>query len=413
MSKIVDVYDYRDESDKLLFQVVRYDPKMFKQRTPNGKGDWDWKLNGVRRVLFKLPEMVKAIGSGHPIFVCEGEKDVLAMMDRKLSATCNSGGAEKWLPEYNESLRGAVVGIVADKDIAGHMHAQLVAKNLHGIAASIRVIELPDVDGTPVKDAADYFAAGGDAKNLGVIYDETPEWKPESSELPIIDNSETNGIPTRLNSTSCIPASCISTSLHHTSVLQKITARKVAEKQFKEHAPELVEFYYKVVEPRFQSVAQGRNTFIKDAIPFLYRAVGVSQLIKLVGFFYDTNAGLFKDPRDQHMKQAEAHLKVVATTYVQELKPEELSIYNALDGNLQQETFRICRDLARLPDPDFPPPKFFISFGQLGIRLGIHPMQAQRIMRRFATDGLLLPLVKGTRRSAGKTAKAGTYEWLL
>ena len=66
-----------------------------------------------------------------------------------------------------ETLRGADVVIIADKDKAGRDHAQLVAGKLHGIAKSVRVLELPDVNGKPVKDAADYFNAGGDA---GQIY---------------------------------------------------------------------------------------------------------------------------------------------------------------------------------------------------------------------------------------------------
>src|SRR5437667_12620177 len=34
---IVETYDYHDEAGKLLYQVVRYEPKDFKQRRPNGK----------------------------------------------------------------------------------------------------------------------------------------------------------------------------------------------------------------------------------------------------------------------------------------------------------------------------------------------------------------------------------------
>ena len=49
--KIVAIYDYRDEEDNLLYQNVRYEPKDFRQRRPNGNGGWIWKLNGVRRVL--------------------------------------------------------------------------------------------------------------------------------------------------------------------------------------------------------------------------------------------------------------------------------------------------------------------------------------------------------------------------
>ena len=33
-------YDYRDEQGLLLFQTVRFDPKSFAYRQPDGKGGW-------------------------------------------------------------------------------------------------------------------------------------------------------------------------------------------------------------------------------------------------------------------------------------------------------------------------------------------------------------------------------------
>jgi hypothetical protein len=51
VSKIVAEYDYRDEVGDLLFQVVRFEPKDFRQRRPLGGGKWAWDIKGVRRVL--------------------------------------------------------------------------------------------------------------------------------------------------------------------------------------------------------------------------------------------------------------------------------------------------------------------------------------------------------------------------
>ncbi len=44
--KEVATYDYRDEQGQLLFQVVRFDPKDFRQRHPKPGGGWEWGLNG-------------------------------------------------------------------------------------------------------------------------------------------------------------------------------------------------------------------------------------------------------------------------------------------------------------------------------------------------------------------------------
>ncbi len=58
--KIVETYDYVDTFGVLLFQVVRYDPKDFRQRRPDGKGGWIWNLKGVERVLYRLQELTRA-----------------------------------------------------------------------------------------------------------------------------------------------------------------------------------------------------------------------------------------------------------------------------------------------------------------------------------------------------------------
>jgi len=58
--RIIATYDYKDESGKLLYQAVRYEPKDFRQRRPDGKGGWIWNLEGVRRVLYRLEELLRA-----------------------------------------------------------------------------------------------------------------------------------------------------------------------------------------------------------------------------------------------------------------------------------------------------------------------------------------------------------------
>ena len=74
--KIVASYDYTDEFGTLLFQVVRLAPKTFRQRRPDGKGGWIWNLEGVTRVLYRLPDLMEALALERRVFVVEGEKDV-------------------------------------------------------------------------------------------------------------------------------------------------------------------------------------------------------------------------------------------------------------------------------------------------------------------------------------------------
>src|SRR5262249_44233575 len=89
------LYDYVDEEGRLLYQTVRYEPKSFSQRRPNGEGGFIHDLAGVRRVLYRLPDLLRS-ATEQPIFICEGEKDADALALLGLVATTNSGGAGKW-----------------------------------------------------------------------------------------------------------------------------------------------------------------------------------------------------------------------------------------------------------------------------------------------------------------------------
>ena len=104
--RIVATYPYTDEHGELLYEVLRYEPKGFRQRRPNGQGGWAWNLNGARRVLYRLPALLADIDADNTVWICEGEKDAEALRSAGAAATCNSGGAAtEWLPEYSGLLR--------------------------------------------------------------------------------------------------------------------------------------------------------------------------------------------------------------------------------------------------------------------------------------------------------------------
>ena len=178
---IVATYDYTDEAGTLLFQAVRFEPKNFRQRRPDPQNSakWLWNLNGVRRVLYQLPDVLAALKAGRTIFVVEGEKDCGALANAGFVATCNPMGAGKWLPEHSATFRGSKrVVIICDKDKPGRQHADAVARSLQGVAQDVRLLELPDRTGKAVKDAADWFAAGGTADELRAIVNTAPEFVP-------------------------------------------------------------------------------------------------------------------------------------------------------------------------------------------------------------------------------------------
>jgi 5S rRNA maturation endonuclease (ribonuclease M5) len=168
-SKPIQTYGYTDESGKPLYQACRFDPKDFCQRRPDSNGGWIWNLQGVRRVLYRLPEVIKA----QTVAVAEGEKDCDNLTKLGITATCNPCGAGKWRDEYSETLRDKDVVTFGDADEPGQAHVEQVIESLTGIARSIKRVTLPD----GFHDVSDYIASlpkGTAAKAIAKLIDETP-----------------------------------------------------------------------------------------------------------------------------------------------------------------------------------------------------------------------------------------------
>lgn len=156
LGEIEEVYPYVDEDGKTLFEAIRFAGKKFRQRHLDPEtGEYVHNLEGIRRVLFRLPDVLRAAGEGKTIFLCEGEKDVLSIVAQGFEATCNPMGAGKWREEYCEFLAGAVVCIIADKDEVGRQHAERVKESLKLAGITVTVAEAKEG-----KDASDHLAAG-------------------------------------------------------------------------------------------------------------------------------------------------------------------------------------------------------------------------------------------------------------
>ena len=127
---------------------MRAPVKKFWQRRPDGNGGWINNLNGVRKVLYRLPELIEDIGNSHPIVIAEGERDVNNLRAIGVPATTNPDGAPKpgqkpkWRPEFSETLRGADIIIIPDHDEQGYALAEAIASMSAGIAKSVRLLKL-------------------------------------------------------------------------------------------------------------------------------------------------------------------------------------------------------------------------------------------------------------------------------
>lgn len=146
--KLVKTYDYKDEKGELLFQVCRFEPKDFRQRHMDG-GEWKWNLNGVRRVLYNLADV---LSSDTAIYFCEGEKDADLLHGMGLCATTVPMGAGKWDDAYTAAFKAKTVVILPDNDAAGEKHCKILTEKLGPVTRAVYIVNVP----SPHKDVSDW-----------------------------------------------------------------------------------------------------------------------------------------------------------------------------------------------------------------------------------------------------------------
>ena len=180
--RIVAVADFVDEAGTTQHQEVRYIPKDFRPRRPDGNGGWIYNMDGVRRVPYNLPAL-QAAEPNDLIFICEGPKDADLLTKAGLLATTNDGGAHRWPSEFKEYLRDSQVIIMEDNDGKGRKRTQFLATSLSGTAASIKVIDFPDrAEGY---DVSDWLDDGHTIDELRELAASAPEWEPEASDQQV------------------------------------------------------------------------------------------------------------------------------------------------------------------------------------------------------------------------------------
>lgn len=171
-SQIVHAYNYHDLDGVMRYQVVRLEPKSFRQRRPDGIGGWINNMKGVVRIPYRLPEWHDADPKRTVIFV-EGEKDADTICDLGLLGTAIMGGASAWRGEMATWFADRKVVIIPDNDEPGEKFATAVYTSLSQVAASVKIVRLP---GLPDKgDVSDWVAAGGTKDELVAIIKATPE----------------------------------------------------------------------------------------------------------------------------------------------------------------------------------------------------------------------------------------------
>lgn len=183
-------YDYQDAAGQLLYQVVRYDPKTFKQRRPDGMGGWTWKLGDVPRVLYRLPTL-RAADPGAVVWLVEGEKDADTLAFLGEVATTNPHGAGSWRAEYAAELAGRRVVVVPDADADGAKWTAAVLASVVPVARACKVVALP----AGCKDVSDFLADQGLA-DLEALAAAAPLSSPTEAVAPLAGNDPPADAPT-------------------------------------------------------------------------------------------------------------------------------------------------------------------------------------------------------------------------
>lgn len=191
--KLTATYNYYSADGTLLFQKLRFvdssGKKTFRQRKPDGRGGWDYKLADTPRVLYNLPAVVNAVKEGKPIFVVEGEKDVDTLTKMSIVATTMPNGAGTWNEIHTSVLAGATVDIIIDDDLPGQQHAVEVYQALQEVDCDVQVWKC-----AKGKDITDHLNNGGTIEQLEVFDVNSVDEKTEPEAVAPIQTAEQKAV---------------------------------------------------------------------------------------------------------------------------------------------------------------------------------------------------------------------------
>ena len=154
--EIISMHPYHDVDGSPLYEAVTFRAWSRRAyRRPVGAGDWTWGLKGVRRVLYRLPQLAAADAAAW-VFIVPYERDADAVAALGLVATCCPGGPgewsrggglsweRKWLLDWSVLAGRRVVIVIPNSgNVIAWVHVDDLAARLAGKAAEIRILALP------------------------------------------------------------------------------------------------------------------------------------------------------------------------------------------------------------------------------------------------------------------------------
>lgn len=160
-------YEYVDENGVVLYRTVRIEKpggKEFVAQRPDGKGGWTAGIKEVRRIPYRLPELLAA-PLDSVVYIVEGERKADTLAAWGFTATAVAFGANGgWRDAFGPYFNGRTVAILPDNDDPGRDFAEKVRASIASHGGKAFFVELPGLP--PKGDIVDWKAAGGTAEEL-------------------------------------------------------------------------------------------------------------------------------------------------------------------------------------------------------------------------------------------------------
>ena len=184
--RIEAVYDYKDAAGRYLYSKIRFEGgriqgKAIRYYTVDYAADTAKasKKKDRAAALYRLPEVIKAVSEGWPVYIVEGEKDVetlRGLKDKHRTAT-TAGSASDWRMDFAQYFTGARVILLPDNDPPGQDFADKVEKDLRQYAHSVTRVTVSDLEHG---DVTDYLQKEGGTPELleAKIKNAAPKYAP-------------------------------------------------------------------------------------------------------------------------------------------------------------------------------------------------------------------------------------------
>ena len=167
LSGIVAIHNYRAADGTLLYQLVRLRPRGRRWRRPDpaSPGGWTWSRQGVPRVLYRLPELLKADAAAWT-FIVNTERAADAIAALGLTGTCCPGGIRRWckVSDWSALAGRRLCIIVPSESLTAWIYAEDVARRLADKVAVVKIVALPGRDKSVYDWIKSYGAAQHKAK---------------------------------------------------------------------------------------------------------------------------------------------------------------------------------------------------------------------------------------------------------